>query len=202
MSGNGYENSDPGLLLPLIPPNFVSEINSDEYNLKLSFTAAPDDGLLDKFIQVMSSTIGNLYLKHKGKNWKTEKLAEMKEFGLVYAYYVNDKTNEIAAFTSFLHSVYSNGGTSLYLYEIHVLPGYQKSKIGTQLINSFHLIAKKLNCKTELTVFSDNSNALSWYEGLNYEISIDSPQNRVLKSGRVIKPDYYILERSPTASTQ
>lgn len=51
---------------------------------------------------------------------------------------------------------------------------------------------------TGLTVFSDNTRALTWYLGLGYLFASDSPLDRTLRRGVIKKPEYYILYR-PTS---
>lgn len=46
-----------------------------------------------------------------------------------------------------------------------------------------------------LTVFGDNLRALKWYFGLGYVLSVHSPVDRILRGGKTIAPEYYILYR-------
>lgn len=48
---------------------------------------------------------------------------------------------------------------------------------------------------TGLTVFSDNTRVLKWYSNLGYTFTRDSPVDRVLRGGKVIRPEYYLLFR-------
>lgn len=48
---------------------------------------------------------------------------------------------------------------------------------------------------TALTVFSDNKRALDWYLGLGYELPGDLSVFRVLRKGKYIKTEYYVLFR-------
>lgn len=152
----------------------------------------------------MRHSIGRHYIKHKGPEWEHEKLNEMQEDCLIYVYYCDSKSNVIA-FVSFVLTF--EEGLVLYLYEIQILPDYQGQGLGKTLIDSFHqlapmhregLVIDGLDISdlegTKLTVFSDNK-ALNWYQMLGYELAEESPTDKKLRGGKVIKPDYYILFR-------
>lgn len=156
---------------------------------------------LDQLLSLLDITIGKLYSVIVGVDWKAQKAVELQEPGLVYVWYELD--GKIVGFVSFM-LVLEDGLKKLYLYEIHVHPQYQHAKLGSSLINSFHRAAKYLDtledpllsCKgTSLTVFSQNNIAHNWYEKLGYRPSESSPMDRTLRSGRVVKPNYYIMTR-------
>ncbi|WPK24652.1 hypothetical protein PUMCH_001932 [Australozyma saopauloensis] len=48
---------------------------------------------------------------------------------------------------------------------------------------------------TGLTVFGENAVAFRWYTSLGYLLSSQSPCDRLLRNGRVVRPEYYILYR-------
>lgn len=157
---------------------------------------------LDQFLQLLDNTIGDLYSMIVGPEWKKEKVIEMQETGLVAVWYQNADA-DLMAFVTFM-LVVELGQKRLYLFEIHVHPKFQGSKLGSQLIEGFHKLARSLNsyndpllsCKgTSLTVFSKNERAFSWYTKLGYRLSEESPTDRTLRSGKIVKPDYYIMSR-------
>lgn len=196
---------------------------------------------LAALLQLLEQCIGDFYVKHKGDDWKRLKAEEMLDPSLVYIWYSDG--SEMGCFVSF-RVVEEEYGKSLYLYEIHVKPLYQKKQIGRKLITAFHELATYLNVLagvfpsdlidsgeskfaaaekkalidqslmrdlkalpqnkhfavsgTGLTVFSDNTRALTWYLGLGYLFASNSPVDRTLRRGVIKKPEYYILYR-PTS---
>lgn len=163
---------------------------------------------LEKLAHVIAACMGNMYIAHKGANWQEEKLAELLEAGLVFVWY--SLGEEIAAFVAF--KPVQEDRKDLYLYEIQVIEKCQLMQWGRQLMASFHAVAKLADEKkndphlaqsehlamegTSLTVFGDNHRAFEWYTRLGYVLAPGSPQCRRLRSGAVIRPDYFLLTRS------
>lgn len=179
-------------------------------DLKLHYAAVQnlDDEKLLQLLQILHLNLNDFYSKYYGANWHEDKIEEMHEAGLIYLWY-SDSDDNIVCFMSFMMTI-NDGMKVIYLYEIHVAPKLQSLKIGTYLINKLHELSKFLNSHINtpykysahykhdgvaLTVFSDNSKALEWYFKLGYNFTDSSPRDRVLRSGRVIKPDIYLLMR-------
>lgn len=162
--------------------------------------------VLVECLLLVESNLKTFYIKHHGLGWKSDKLKEMQETGLIYVWYT-DSNNKLIGFISFMLS-YSDQYKVLYLYEIHVAREYHSMKIGSQLIDKLHEFSHYLktiapkkreyrhfnNSGTSLTVFTDNSRALQWYFKLGYKLTIDSPTDKVLRN-KVVKPEYYLLIR-------
>lgn len=163
---------------------------------------------LNRFLALLADNLDDYYVKREGRDWKTSKFTEMQEPGLVYAWCSID--NVLVGFILF--KLCQDGDSRvLYLYEIHVDQKYHHLKYGTKLIKSLHNLAKSLhtyidsssplsayflNIKyTQLTVFSDNEKALSWYKRLGYTYNHGSPLPSTLRNGKVINPEYFILEK-------
>lgn len=110
----------------------------------------------------------------------------------------------------------------LYLYEIQLAKSIQGFNLGTTLMKELDNIVTALNSFGKLkklwyrnypdeysdkndpllhlsgvglTVFSANAGAKRLYERLGYVLHADSPVEKQLRSGKVIEPDYYILEK-------
>lgn len=190
-----------GTIGQLVPTIFRSSLKFDTISCDLQVSMAhkmkPSD--VAPYLSLIDSTIGSLYIAVVGDNWKTEKIREMLEIGLIYVSYYSQ---ELIGFISFM-LVLEQGEKKLYLYEIHVNPKYQRLSLGSMLITNFHKLANVLNdsgnpllsCTgTSLTVFANNSNAIQWYKKLGYTIAQHSPQDTFLRS-RVLRPDYYIMSR-------
>lgn len=193
--------------VPEIFPSSIPISNSEQCTLHYSSVhVIPKEALVQCF-RLVDTNLRTFYVKHQGLKWKSNKLEEMREDGLVYVWYV-DANNDLIAFVSFILT-YSSNRKVLYLYEIHVNPKYHSKKIGSVLMKNFHGFAKHLNSLTSdhdkyrhfcndgtcLTVFSDNDKALAWYYKLAYQLTDDSPKDKVLRSKKIVKPDYYLLIR-------
>ena len=161
--------------------------------------------LLKIAVDIIEQTIGKLYLQHNGRGWKREKKVELSESGLIFVFIADPKTNNTVAFMCFKLCPDTEDQSVLYLYEIHVTSEYQGRGLGQILINKFHELAIDLKKSsnslykrltgTALTVFSNNERTLSWYKNMNYSLTADSPLDKVLRHGNVLKPDYYLLKR-------
>ncbi|KAH3679398.1 hypothetical protein WICMUC_001018 [Wickerhamomyces mucosus] len=192
-------------LLSIIESQFPQTIGlpSTESNITRSIYTNPIQldsiSIYHEFIDLMEITIGNHYRRVDGKEWKIHKLEEMKHNGLVYISYHHE--NDLVGFLSFVITMDEFEMKRIfYLYEIHVSPKYQKLKLGTKLIKNYHKLINRLNDTIykdvdtfKLTVFSSNSIPLNWYKKMGYKLAEDSPNDKQLRNGKVIKPNYYIL---------
>lgn len=210
-----FDEYDPETMIPLVKLmlEFATEIfpstleaNGQVLHRRLAYGKGIH---LEQSVAIVNNCMGPLYVAHKGKGWKKQKEDELREIGLLFIWYALEDFPKMGA----LVVCKLVDEHTLYLYEIQVLPEYQSHKWGSKLMDSFHALAKKLdetslndteldetlrmNCTTEytgLTVFPDNERALKWYKQLGYTFSPNSPRDRKTRL-RVIKPDYYELER-------
>lgn len=188
---------------------FPSSLESDQvYSRHIALSQALDVRVLEKFISLIDLCMGDLYVKNKGDNWKAEKLEELEEYGLVFVYY--QLGPEIAGLLA-MKPVVEEYGKTAYLYEIQIAPSHQGQRWGSSLMEAFHRIASCLSSSvyqqehsvrqlmtvayTSLTVFSENARALQFYRLLGYKKTPQSPKNRKLRSGKVLKPSFYLFYR-------
>ncbi|CCH40723.1 Histone-specific N-acetyltransferase NAT4 [Wickerhamomyces ciferrii] len=204
-------NYDPWKVESVIRDTFPDKIIG--YDVQVSI----EPKNVHEFVELVSINLGHFYSRNHGSNWKLDKVKEMEESGLVFVSIWDH--DQLVGFISFVDTI-DDDIRVLYLYEIQINPNHQGKSLGKLFINYFHDLAKylsKINNKiysnynnnnphdyldrtetlkgTKLTVFSDNS-VLDWYIKLGYDKSEDSPQDRKLRSGKVIKPEYYLLFRS------
>ncbi|KAK6203488.1 histone-specific N-acetyltransferase NAT4 [Scheffersomyces amazonensis] len=163
---------------------------------------------LQKFTDLVARNLNELYIKHQGKNWKVEKVEEMKEVGLVYVWYENKSNHELIGFISF-KVCFDDGFKVLYLYEIQINEEYHHQRYGSNLIENLQSLAKHVSRSIinddngyfdnargiSLTVFPDNLEALNWYFKIGYNYTSQSPRDRKLRNGKLVKPKYYVLHR-------
>ncbi|CAK9441327.1 uncharacterized protein LODBEIA_P51960 [Lodderomyces beijingensis] len=185
------------------------EINLPHLRSQFSPASEIDEALLDQCINLIESNIGDLYARHKGANWKEEKLEEMSEPGLIVLWFTDpaaDDDDDLAGFISFKLCLDDDDIFVLYLFEIHLAARYQGRKLGQMLIDQFHQFVEvglqrsenalyRMVRGTSLTVFSDNTRALSWYKSMGYGLIDSSPRDRTLRSGKIVKPEYYLMRR-------
>lgn len=199
-------------VIPEIFQDQLVVVNSKAKSCTLNLFVKPvhklSSKLLNSFLNLVDQNLRDHYIRQNGKDWKLQKREEMQEDGLIYVYYKDEESGNIVAFLLFMLTYYEPEmkiNKVLYLFEIHVSKSYQSLRIGAELIERFHLVAKKLNeleddvlqaDATCLTVFSDNAKALKWYKALNYKPTEDSPKDKVLRNKKVLKPSYYILTRT------
>ncbi|ODQ79678.1 hypothetical protein BABINDRAFT_161396 [Babjeviella inositovora NRRL Y-12698] len=182
------------------------EILAASVSLQRQITTAAEISpeLLKKIALIIDTNLAAFYVARDGPRWMDLKLVEMKEAGLVYVYYTPPTDpDQIACFLSFLIT-YESGVKVLYLYEVHVLQQFQGKRLGARLLAGLHQLATDLQQNggalynpvgTALTVFSDNTKAFAWYKKEKYILSPGSPQDKRLRSGKLRKPEYYIMVR-------
>ncbi|QDS69018.1 hypothetical protein FKW77_009576 [Venturia effusa] len=108
-----------------------------------------------------------------------------------------DTDDTILGFTSFTLELDPDTRIpQLYIYEIHLLPPLRRQGIGRHLMSLNETIARNLGLeKCILTVFTCNVRAEALYRALGYTEDEDSPKERVLRSGKVVRPKYLILSK-------
>ncbi|KAL7918139.1 acyl-CoA N-acyltransferase [Trichoderma austrokoningii] len=123
------------------------------------------------------------------------KKKEMKSPDLRYIL-VKDESGTVKGFTS-LMPTFENHEPVLYCYEVHLLPELQGSGLGKHLMNFLTTIAENIPStkKVMLTCFISNTNGLRFYEKIGFTKDDFSPRDRVLRGGKVVRPDYVILSR-------
>lgn len=159
---------------------------------------------LKQFLNILDRNLGSTYSKannkiyHNKKSWKENKWEEMQTEGLIYVTYVsNDSDPTPLLFLSFMITEetgviadITSPCSVLYLYEIQLDSQVQKQKLGTKLLE-VHLVRCCRNFKEriqlsypmvgiELTVFSDNVNAIKFYDTIGMRLAEDSPRDEVI----------------------
>ena len=99
-------------------------------------------------------------------------------------------------FLSFMLT-YEDGKEVIYVYEVHFAEALRKRGLGRLLMGLVEEVGRKVGVeKAMLTVFVANRGARSFYERLGYDVDEFSPEERKLRGGIVIVPDYVILSKS------
>ncbi|CAI5759442.1 unnamed protein product [Candida verbasci] len=202
---NEYDEEDPILSKNIAEDliNHVKNFNLPDIETKLEVSHLIEDDQIEKFINLIDENIGNLYELHKGEDWKEEKEVELTEPGLIFAWF--EQENDLVGYLCFKLCFDDDENLVLYLYEIHVSKTYQGNGLGKLLICQFHELVKNLKNSdntlyqqiygSSLTVFSDNLRALNWYKSLDYKLITNSPVDKTLRNGKIIKPQYYLMTK-------
>ncbi|TID23072.1 hypothetical protein E6O75_ATG02246 [Venturia nashicola] len=108
------------------------------------------------------------------------------------------RDDTILGFTSFsLEIDHDTHIPQLYLYEIHLLPPARSLGLGRHLMSLNEILARSLELeKVMLTVFTCNSKAEGMYRRLGYVMDEESPKERVLRSGKIVRPKYLIMSKA------
>lgn len=174
---------------------------------------------MDSCLKILDENLGETYKKVNGRNWKVGKRKEMKELGLVYILIIQDV--DICGFIS-LKIINEYDLCTLYLYEIQLDGSMRGRGLGTELMHQLENIAKALQNSKKLkkiwynespddytdlndpeleisgiglTVFNSNKGARKFYKKLGFVLHPSSPTDKCLRDGKVIEPDYYMLEK-------
>jgi ribosomal protein S18 acetylase RimI-like enzyme len=200
-----YEDYDfPDNVIEVLEDSFPESVQ----DMELEITTCVTSSQIDEYVDVMETTISTYYEAREGLNWTKSKKEEMKTKGMVFISY-REPSGKLGAFLSMLLTS-DDWGLVIYLYEVHVCSKFHGKGVGKKLMDSLHLFSCSLQhsgiklsdtslaelTSIKLTVFSDNESALKFYEKLGYMRSDESPEDRKLRSGKIIKPDYYILFKS------
>lgn len=150
--------------------------------------------MLSKLLKLLDDNLGAKYksasqqLYNNKLSWQTNKLEEMRSPGLMYVVYLEGENPRL--FLSFLiceeYDILEKNDKHevLYLYEIQICAELQNRGLGSMLLGN-HLvplagmlnreIEPKIYC-IELTVFSDNHQAIRLYMKLGGKLTHGSPK--------------------------
>ncbi|KAG7748847.1 hypothetical protein KL911_002197 [Ogataea haglerorum] len=159
---------------------------------------------LRQCLSLVDKNLGETMTLVYGKDWKSDKVEEMRDPGLVYLLLHHD--TEFVGFIS-IKAVEDNESHVLYIYELQIVRNYRRMGLGSKLLGILDQIVELVNSdpaytskfgKLEglsLTVFSSNEGAKKLYFSKGYRIASHSPAVRYLRN-RKIQPDYFILVKN------
>ena len=174
--------------------------------------------LLEQLCDLVEETSAKDY-EDSSKGWDyAEKKAEMRhphmKYLLPYEKGIEEEEEEreegeggsmpaslgpwLAGFCSFM-VCRENQFPVIYIYEIHLFDreGYRRNGVGKKLMQLVETIGKRVGVvKSMLTVFTKNVRAERFYRSLGYSEDVISPTIKVLKNGKMRRPEYFILSKS------
>lgn len=203
--------------MPVSLANFTAK-DGHEYEVQLSDSDHIGETLLEQLCNLVEETSAADYEK-SSKGWiycdkKTEMRHPYMKFLLPYEKKVEEEEEEgggdgnegaapvwlgtsLAGFCSFMLCREMRFPV-IYIYEIHLFDrgGCRGNGVGKKLIELVETIGRRAGvAKSMLTVFTTNVQAEGFYRRLGYSDDQTSPSTRVLKSGKVKKPEYFILSK-------
>ncbi|GME80978.1 unnamed protein product [Ambrosiozyma monospora] len=145
-----FDKMQSDLLSFLVTENFPATMEKEDLVIELVATQVEklNGGKFQDFLKILDANLGEEYLRIEGKKWKSHKLKEMKEEGLVYIELINQHSSETIGFLS-MKLVFDNEVLCVYLYEIQLLKEYTGLKIGSELMRHFHKLPGLINIGLE-----------------------------------------------------
>lgn len=189
--------------------------------LKVDIVKEIPENTLEECLKLLDLNLGKVYETVNGRKWRISKREEMLEPGLVYVLFRLKETGKLLGFLS-VKIINEIDFHLLYLYEIQLDPRYRNLRFGSFLMRKLEEIVKSINESGKvkklwyknfkedyddindpnllltgigLTVFSVNKGARKLYQRFGYKLHHDSETDKVLRNGKIIEPDYYMLEK-------
>ncbi|KAA8913030.1 acyl-CoA N-acyltransferase [Sphaerosporella brunnea] len=107
-----------------------------------------------------------------------------------------DAEEEVLGFASFMVTQ-EEGEEVIYCYELQLAESVRGVGHGARLMQVLEGFGKNVGlAKAMLTVFAENTGAMRFYRRAGYDIDKISPKPRVLRSGEVRDPSYYIFSKA------
>ncbi|GMG26506.1 unnamed protein product [Ambrosiozyma monospora] len=145
-----FSKMQSDLLAFLVTENFPATMEKEDLVIELIVTQVEklSGSKFQDLLKIVDINLGEEYLRTEGKKWKSHKLKEMKEHGLVYIELINQHSSETIGFFS-MKLVFDNDVLCVYLYEIQLLKEYTGLKIGSELMRHFHKLPGLINIGPE-----------------------------------------------------
>ncbi|KAG5982715.1 hypothetical protein E4U43_006399, partial [Claviceps pusilla] len=164
------------------------------YALRLIGAEALQDAHARACFDLVYETSGEDY-RRSSVGWHPRvKKKEMRSPELRYILVLLD--DQVRGFISMMPT-YENDEPVLYCYEIHLKAELKGSGLGKQLMQLLLEAGERIDGvdKVMLACFLSNTRAKLFYERLGFEVDAETPRERKLRGGRVVKPDYVVMSR-------
>lgn len=176
--------------------NYVHPQSSNSYTISLhtSRTVSPAD--LSTCFVLIAATSASTYAVSSTGWHPRKKRKEMRLPDLRYLLVKCAPDSPPEGFLSFMLT-YEDKKEVIYVYEVHFAETLRNGGLGMLLMGLVEEMGRKVGVeKVMLTVFVANEGARRFYEKLEYDVDEFSPEERQLRGGTVIVPDYMILSKS------
>lgn len=180
-----------------ITPSCVGlEAVAAEYRIAHSRSKDLHPDVFQACFELIKETSASAY-RDSSRGWRPkEKKAEMMDPDMRYLIVLDEASDGILGFASYMFTI-EDDYPVVYLYEVHLKEQLRGKGVGSHLmriVERFGRIAKME--KTMLTVFTSNEGAERFYKRHGYIMDEYSPQPRLLRGGKVKRPDYLILSKA------
>ncbi len=159
---------------------------NDTRNLEIEFCKSPlPDNLLNSCLNLFQENMSEMYKKSSWGLDMKEKEEELTHENARYLLVVDSENKDdkgrglLLAFAHFRFEVDDDDQPTqevLYLYEIQISQLGQRNGIGKRLMQIMEIMAMQMKMRrVMLTVFKNNTDAMSFYRALKYSIDPSSP---------------------------
>ncbi|MCJ1322340.1 hypothetical protein MMC15_007688 [Xylographa vitiligo] len=170
--------------------------SSTSYTVSLHTSSTIPSADLSTCFDLIASTSASTYAGSSTGWHPRRKRKEMRLPDLRFFLVKRTPDSPPEGFLSFMLT-YEDGEEVIYVYEVHFAEALRKRGLGRLLMGLVEEVGRKVGVeKAMLTVFVANRGARSFYERLGYDVDEFSPEERKLRGGIVIVPDYVILSKS------
>ncbi|MCJ1419673.1 hypothetical protein MMC32_006029 [Xylographa parallela] len=169
--------------------------SSNSYTISLHSSNKISSADLSTCFELIVTTSASTYAGSSTGWHPRKKLKEMRLPDLRYFLVKRTPDSPPEGFLSFMLT-YEDGKEVIYVYEVHFAETLRKGGLGKLLMGLAEVVGRKVAVeKAMLTVFVANEGARTFYERLGYDVDEFSPEERKLRGGIVIVPDYVILSK-------
>ncbi|MCJ1438741.1 hypothetical protein MMC27_008131 [Xylographa pallens] len=175
--------------------NYTHPQSSTSYTISFHSSKNISSADLSTCFDLIATTSASTYAGSSTGWHPRKKRKEMRLPDLRYFLVNRTPDGPLEGFLSFMLT-YEDGKEVIYVYEVHFAETLRKGGLGKLLMGLVEEVGRKVVVeKVMLTVFVANEGARIFYERLGYDVDEFSPEERKLRGGIVIVPDYVILSK-------
>ncbi|MCJ1402781.1 hypothetical protein MMC11_006002 [Xylographa trunciseda] len=176
--------------------NYTHPRSSITYIISLHTSSTISSADLSTCFDLIAATSASTYAVSTTGWHPRQKRKEMRLPDLRYFLVKRTPDSPPEGFLSFMLT-YEDGKEVIYVYEVHFVKDLRQGGLGELLMGLVEQVGRKVGVeKAMLTVFVANEGARRFYKRLGYDVDEFSPEERKLRGGVVVVPDYVILSKS------
>lgn len=176
--------------------SYIHPQSAISYTISLHNSSTISSADLSACFDLIASTSASTYAASSTGWHPRKKRKEMRLPDLRYFLVKRTPDSPPEGFLSFMLT-YEDGKEVTYVYEVHFVTTLRQGGLGKLLMYLVEEVGRKVGVeKTMLTAFMANEGARRFYERLGYDVDEFSPEEKKLRGGIVIVPDYVIVSKS------
>ncbi|MCJ1391019.1 hypothetical protein MMC18_003880 [Xylographa bjoerkii] len=176
--------------------NYIHPQSSHSYIISLHTSSTISSADLSTCFDLIAATSASTYAVSSTGWHPHKKRKEMRLPDLRYFLVKCTPDSPPEGFLSFMLT-YEDKKEVIYVYEVHFAKTLRNGGLGKLLMGLVEEVGRKVGVeKAMLTAFVANEGACRFYERLEYDVDEFSPEERKLRGGIVIAPDYVILSKN------